>query len=151
MKRRVDSAALNVGDFLLETHEGRVWRWPASWMSEKDWQGTVEDWALFGDRDAVFWHCRTGDDSRSKRGWFDLSIAQPNRKYGVLTELKVRDRKGDAGEVKADQQTFLYAFTLAGYNVALWTFPDEAFTAWTALTGRSWEECPYYAETKAVL
>jgi hypothetical protein len=149
MKRRIDSAALNPGDFLLETAEGRVWRWPSSWMSEADWQGTVEDWAVkVGDRDTQLWHCR--NTRESQKGWFDLAIFQPNRKKGLLTELKVRDRKGVANTPSVDQWAFIYAGIACGYDVRVLTFPDDAFAAWEAVTGRPREDCPYWRETKAM-
>jgi len=148
IRRRVDAGALNPGEFLMETGEGRVWRWPASWMSEKDWQDTVLDWAVkIGDRDTQHWHCT--DSRKSQRGFFDLSIFQPNRKKGLLTELKVRDRKGTANQPSIEQWAFIYAGVACGYDVRVLTFPDNAFEAWEAVTGRPREDCPYWLETKA--
>ena len=131
--RAVDPTA-----FDIVTQDGDRYPWPASWMSEADWQETVIDYAKFGDRDLKWWHCL--DSRKNRRGWFDLVLLQPNRGVAILTELKVRDRQGNTKQASAEQKEFIAAALACNLDVRLWLYPDDQRDAWITLTGRPWQE-----------
>lgn len=93
--------------------------WPSSWMSEKDWQSTVEDNAHF--YGWVTWHCNM--PMRSSAGWFDLALLGSGS--ALFVELKVRDRHGKAGRVSPHQWEYIAAAQKAGLDARVWTWPDD--------------------------
>lgn len=124
--------------FDLVTINGDRYPWPAKWCSEADWQSTVLDYAFLGDRETEHFHCTAPQSSRA--GWFDLAVFQPNRKVGVLAELKVRDRQGKTTQASPKQKAFIAAGLACGYDVRLWLYPDDEREAWETLTGRWFDE-----------
>ena len=124
--------------FDLVTAHGDRYPWPARWCTEATWQETVLDYAYRGDRDTKHFHCTA--PQTSKAGYFDLSVFQPNRKVGILTELKARDRQGNTNQASAEQKEFIAAGIACGYDVRLWLYPDDEREAFELLTGWSFDD-----------
>lgn len=116
--------------------------WPAAWMSEKDWQENVISYAFHGDRGLKYWHCTT--TKTSHKGWFDLALFQPNRRCGILAELKVRDKEGRSKSPSTYQWEFIAAAGACGYDVRSWQWPDDAEEAWTTLTGMPYSAAQWF-------
>ena len=118
--------------------------WPAAYMSEADWDGTLQDWSMkLGSWSQTF---HVYNSSRSAPGWFDRVWLKPGT--ALFVELKVRYRNGTANRLSKEQMAFQSAGALAGLDVRHWLFPDDCVEAWETLTGRPWAECPYVAEKK---
>ncbi len=100
--------------------------WPAAWMSEADWQKTVEDRAHF--HGWTTWHDNT--PQRNKPGFLDLMLLKDR---AMFVELKVRDRNGDANTLSAKQWEMVAAMQAAGLEVRVWTWPDEDDECWEEL------------------
>lgn len=140
MKRTGIKRTLRVEDpavFDLLTVKGDRYVWPVKWMSEADFQSNVISWAFRGDPDTKWWHAT--QTKMSGKGWFDLAIFQPNRKVGILTELKARDRQGNAKAPSKAQWEFIAAAAACGYDVRSWLYPDDEREAFETLTGLDWK------------
>lgn len=124
--------------FEIVTVHGDRYPWPAKHCTEAIWQTTVLDYAFLGDRGTEHFHCTA--PQRSRAGWFDLAVFQPNRHVGILTELKVRDRQGNTKQASPKQKAFIAAGIACGYDVRLWLWPDDEREVWETLTGRPFEE-----------
>ena len=141
MRRR---PALGWGEdtFYLEDIHGRRWLWPNHWMSEKDLEDTLVDWAFKLGNCIRTWHVYSPE--RSDAGFWDRVWLFPGR--ALFTEQKVRDRKGVANTLSVEQKGFLYDGIAAGLDCRTWCFPDDCEEAWVTLTGREWALCPYAKE-----
>lgn len=123
--------------FTITTKHGDKYLWPVKHISEAEFQKNVIDYAMRGDQATQWWHAT--QTKHSGKGWFDLAIFQPNRKVGILTELKARDRQGNAKTPSAAQWRFIHAATACGYDVRSWLYPDDEREAFETLTGLSWD------------
>ena len=134
------------GVFELETLvNGYRWLWPVNCLTEREWDGTCMDWAFKIGRCVKAWHCTVAQ--RSEPGFFDRVFIFKDR--AIFPELKVRYANGRANTTSREQDEFIYAGIAAGMDCRVWTFPDDAFEAWEALTGLPKEECPYWKELRA--
>ena len=92
--------------------------WPASWMSEADWQQTVEaNAALYG---WEYFHMRL--PRMSREGLPDLVLWKDRE---LWRELKVRDREGKAPSLRPDQWRIINRINSAGGNAKPWYWPDD--------------------------
>lgn len=134
IKRRQRPEAPGVFD--LVTPFGDRYLWPVRHITEAEFQSHVVDYAFAGDPQTKWWHAT--DTKRSQRGWFDLVILQPNRGRHIFTELKVRDRRGNAQNPKPHQWEYITAAARCGLDVRSWLYPDDEREAYETLTGRDW-------------
>jgi len=136
IKRKSVVVSSDVKVFDITTPRGDRYSWPAKHIDEATFQSNVVDYAFQGDQDTEWWHAN--QTARSRKGWFDLAIFQPNRKVGILTELKVRDLDGTSKQPSKAQWRFIAAATACGYDVRSWLYPDDEREAFETLTGLSW-------------
>ena len=130
------------GVFWLVAVSGQRWLWPINHLTEKEWDGTLMDWASKLGRWRKAWHCTVAQ--KSDPGFFDRVWLRPGK--ALFTELKVRDKTGSPNTTSTAQDEYIYEGIAAGLDVRVWTFPDDVFEAWVMLAGRTKEECPYYRE-----
>lgn len=121
----------------------RAWRdlgWDA--LREEDWDSFLDDAANKVGHCNASWHCNV--TTGSLEGWFDR-IWFYNRTF-VPAELKARGISGRANKPSAAQWVFINAAIASGWPVKVWLLPDDLPEAWTTLTGKPWDECPYAQE-----
>lgn len=123
--------------FTITTKHGDRYLWPVKHITEAEFQENVIDYAFRGDQATKWWHAT--DPTRSARGWFDLVILQPTRGKALVTELKVRDRKGASKQPRKEQWEYIAAAAACGWDVRSWLYPDDEREAFEALTGLSWD------------
>lgn len=97
--------------------------WPASWMSEADWQETVEE--VFHHHGWVSWHDNT--PQRNKAGFLDLMLLKDR---AIFVELKARDKNGRPPSLRPGQWEMIGAMQKAGLDVRVWTWPDSEEEMW---------------------
>lgn len=147
--KKLARAGLSVqgGVFFLETADGARWKWPDMMLTELEWDGTLLDWAFKvpgGTRWKKSWHCTVAQ--RSDAGFFDRVFLRPG--HAFVAELKRRYADGTANSTSREQDEYIYAAIEAGWDVRVWTYPDDAWEAWETLTGLPRERCPYWSETR---